>query len=194
MDVERHTVDSHRALRLVDKMRDRKAYRDSYVASFTRQFLSRQMREFRGKMSQKEFGEKIDKQQTIVSRLEDPNYGKWTLQTLFDVASKLDITVLVRFVDFPSFLRDTIDRSRSTICPEPYDQQKVDDLARAVETESHSQALAAFYQSAESMLKPDLVSNLHTARAKMPENENSTGRRHATPVPVPPLANFLRAA
>ncbi len=74
MDVERHTVDSHRALRLVDKMRDRKAYRDSYVASFTRQFLSRQMREFRGKMSQKEFGEKIDKQQTIVSRLEDPNY------------------------------------------------------------------------------------------------------------------------
>ena len=48
MDVKRRHAGSHRISRLADKMRDRKAYRDYYVSSQTRQFLARQMREFRG--------------------------------------------------------------------------------------------------------------------------------------------------
>ena len=128
MDAERHDVDSPRISRLADKMRDRPDYRSSYVASYTRQFLSRQMREFRGTISQSEFGTVIEKQQTVVSRLEDPNYGKWTLQTLLAIADKLDVAVLVRFVDFPTFLQATDERSSAAVRPERYDQQKVDDL------------------------------------------------------------------
>jgi len=67
------------------------------------QFLARQMRAFRGDNSTSDFGKILDKPQSVVSRLEDPNYGKWTLQSLFDVAAKLNVAVTVRFVDFPNF-------------------------------------------------------------------------------------------
>src|SRR6266404_2487325 len=103
MDDEPQSVDSPRSARLAEKMHS-KAYRDAYVASHTRQFLARQMREFRGERSQTEFGKFIEKQQTVVSRLEDPNYGNWNLRTLFEVAKWLNVAVLVRFVDFPTFL------------------------------------------------------------------------------------------
>src|SRR5262249_18551523 len=82
MERERHLADSHRLRSLIEKFRD-KAYRDSYIAAHTRRFLARQMRKFRGEKSQVAFGDVIGKRQTVVSRLEDPNYGKWTLQTLF---------------------------------------------------------------------------------------------------------------
>jgi hypothetical protein len=82
------------------------------------------MRKFRGDKSQSEFGDLIDKRQTVVSRLEDPKYGKWTLQTLFDVAEKLNVAVLVRFVDIPTFLKLSEDMSEDASQPQPYDEAK----------------------------------------------------------------------
>src|SRR5262249_36211598 len=120
MNGERHGADSPRLHSLVEKFRD-KAYRDSYIASHTRRFLARQVRKFRGNKSQSEFGKLIDKRQTVVSRLEDPKYGKWTLQTLFDVAAKLNVAVIVRFVDIPTYLKNTQDMSESASLPATYD-------------------------------------------------------------------------
>lgn len=110
---------------LLEKFQD-KAYRDSYVASHTRRFLARQMRKFRGERSQEEFGVVIDKRQTVVSRLEDPKYGKWTLQTLFEVASKLDVAVVVRFVDFSTFMKLTNDMSDEASRPAAYDPKTIE--------------------------------------------------------------------
>jgi hypothetical protein len=123
MEKERHLADSRRLRSLIEKFRD-KAYRDSYIAAHTRRFLARQMRKFRGEKSQVAFGDVIGKRQTVVSRLEDPNYGKWTLQTLFDVAEKLNVAVLVRFVDIPTFLRLSEDMSENASQPQPYDEAK----------------------------------------------------------------------
>src|SRR6266550_312428 len=81
MVAERHLADSRRIPNLVEKFRS-KRYRHSYVTAHTRRFLARQMRKLRGDKSQSEFGDLIGKQQTVVSRLEDASYGKWTLQTL----------------------------------------------------------------------------------------------------------------
>ncbi len=125
MDEGPRAVGSPRSVRLAEKMRS-KAYRDAYVASHTRQFLARQMRAFRGERSQMQFGDIIGKRQTVVSRLEDPNYGKWTLQTLFDVARKLDVAVLVRFVDFPTFIELTNDMSEKAARPQTYDQSDIE--------------------------------------------------------------------
>ena len=95
------------------------------------------MRKFRGSMSQTEFADFLGKKQTVVSRLENPNYTGWTLSTLFEVASKLNIGVIVRFVDFPSFLKFTDDFSESAVHPASYEQGAVDDFAR-VETEKEA--------------------------------------------------------
>ena len=119
MPDERHRASSRRLARLVPKLAD-KAYRNSYVVHHTRQFLARQMRALRGDKSQKDFGELLGKTQSVVSRLEDPNYGKWALQTLFDVAASLDRAVIVRIVDYPTFLRFTSNLTDAAVCPEAY--------------------------------------------------------------------------
>jgi hypothetical protein len=128
-DAGHHRASSHRLEKLAVEFHD-KEYRDTYVAAHTRRFLARQMRKFRGDKSQTEFAEMLDKRQTVVSRLENPNYSGWTLGTLFDVASKLNVAVLVRFVDFPTFLKGTADQSESAQHPTEYNQDIVDDFAR----------------------------------------------------------------
>ncbi len=130
MPDEQHHASSHRLTRLALKLAD-KAYRNSYVAHQTRQFLARQVRKLRGDKSQTEFGKSIAKPQSVVSRLEDPNYGKWSLQTLFDLAASLDRAVIVRIVDYPTFLRFTSDMTDAAARPEAYEQDAVDSLASA---------------------------------------------------------------
>jgi hypothetical protein len=133
-----------RSVRLAERMGS-KPYRHAYVASNTRQFLARQMREFRGDLPQTEFGNRIGKRQTVISRLEDPNYGKWTLQTLFEVAGQLDIAVLVRFVDFPTFLKSTRDMSESAARPVSFNQDAVDEVAREDKQAAKESALMALF-------------------------------------------------
>ncbi len=123
-------ADSHRFVRLAPKLAD-KAYRDGYVATHLRTWLAGQVRALRGSMSQKEFGKLIGKPQTVVSRLENPAYGKLTLETLLDVASKLDIALVVRFVDYPTFLVATNDFSEAALRPAPYDQPAINAFACA---------------------------------------------------------------
>lgn len=125
MEKKRQSVYSHRLLRLAEKLRNPK-YRHTYVAAHTRQFLARQIREMRGSDSQAEFGKQIDKAQNLVSRYEDPAYGKWTLSTLLEIAKKLDRALIVRFVDFPTFLKLTEDQSEAAAAPVQYDEGAVD--------------------------------------------------------------------
>ena len=143
MDEERQSAGFPRWARLIEKFRD-KEYRDSYVASHTRRFLARQMRKFRGEKSQSDFGETIDKPQTIVSRLEDPGYGPKTLQTMFETAARLNLAVIARFVDFPTFLKLTDDMSDEASFPQPYSEQELLKMAELRETQS--QAATAFAQ------------------------------------------------
>lgn len=114
-------VAPHRLARLAPKLAE-KSYRDSYVSMQLRVWLADQVRALRGDMTQAEFGKLIGKPQTVVSRLEDPNYGRLTVETLLEVASKLDIALLVRFVDHATFLMATNDFSESALRPAPYSQ------------------------------------------------------------------------
>jgi hypothetical protein len=123
-------ADSHRFVQLAPKLAD-KAYRDGYVATHLRTWLADQVRALRGSMSQKEFGKLIGKHRTVVSRLENPDNGKLTIETLLNVASKLDIALVVRFVDYPTFLAATNDFSEAALHPAHYDQLAIDAFAGA---------------------------------------------------------------
>lgn len=89
-------------------------------------------------MSQKEFGQLLGKPQPIVSRLQNPDYGKYSLQTLLEIASKLDVALLVRFVDYPTFLKVTSDFSDEALRPARYDQSQMDLLATKSYFTGHS--------------------------------------------------------
>ncbi len=158
MGTERLSAASFRFLKLAQQFHD-KEFRDSYVAAHTRRFLARQMRKFRGDLSQTEFAEQLDKQQTIVSRLENPNYSGWTLGTLLEIASKLNVGVVVRFVDFPTFLKSTDDFSERAMHPTSYDPQRVDNFAR-------SEAEKEFW-AAPQIAASDLIKALEILRTKV---------------------------
>jgi transcriptional regulator with XRE-family HTH domain len=93
------------------------------VAHHLKAFLADQIRGLRGDMSQAEFGRLIGKPQSVVSRLEDEAYGKVTLQTLLDIAEKLDIALVVRFADHATFLDATRDFSDNAVAPRAFGDQ-----------------------------------------------------------------------
>lgn len=101
----RATLSERQLTQLADK-----EYRDAYVAEHVRTgiaFQIRALREQRDLMSQAELGRRMGKPQSVVSRLEDPDYGKLTLQTLFEVASAFDVALVVQFANYPEFIART---------------------------------------------------------------------------------------
>jgi hypothetical protein len=120
----RRPANSHRLQVLAEKFHD-KRYRDGYVAAHTRGVLARQMRNFRGELSQAEYAAKIGKQKTVVGRLENPAYGGWSVRTMLEIAQKENIAVIARFVDFPTFLSFTDDISNYALHPLSYDEAEI---------------------------------------------------------------------
>jgi transcriptional regulator with XRE-family HTH domain len=91
-----------------------KKYRDAFVAENVRTGIAyqiRALRDQRNSMSQKGLGDLMGKPQSVVSRLEDPDYGKPTVQTLLEVAGAFDVALLVQFVTHREFLRRMSDVS-----------------------------------------------------------------------------------
>jgi transcriptional regulator with XRE-family HTH domain len=102
--------------RLVEKLSNRE-YRDAFVAEGVKSWVARQIRALREqrKLSQSELGELCSKPQNAISRLEDPDYGQMSLQTLLELASAFDVALSVKFVDYPAFLRETKDTSTQSM-------------------------------------------------------------------------------
>ena len=83
-----------------------KAYRDAFVESHIRAGLSfqiRAMRDARG-WTQKTLAERANTKQEAISRLENPDYGRFTLETLKRLASAFDVALVVRFAPFSELI------------------------------------------------------------------------------------------
>jgi hypothetical protein len=77
-------------------------------------FQIRTLREQR-EWTQKILGSVADKPANVISRLEDPNYGKLTLKTLFELASAFECGLLIKFVPFTRLLREYEDVSPAAL-------------------------------------------------------------------------------
>jgi transcriptional regulator with XRE-family HTH domain len=98
------------------KFRD-KSYRDAYVAEQIRTVLASQIEALRTKegYTQAELARKLGTTQNVISRLEDPDYGKFTLQTLLELASAFEVALLVKFATFSRFIAEYSDVSREAL-------------------------------------------------------------------------------
>jgi transcriptional regulator with XRE-family HTH domain len=120
------------------KQLSNKSFRASYLDSHIKLFISAQIRNLRGDKSQKKFAEFLGTTQSIISRYENPDYGQVTLQTLIDIAKKLDIALIARFVDYSEFLRITSDFSENAQIPKSYNRGDLNLMYENLETEESS--------------------------------------------------------
>src|SRR6185437_8715280 len=61
--------------------------------------------------TQTELANLIGTTQSVISRLEDPDYGRANITTLFDLAKALDVALLVKFVPYSQFVTEYRDVS-----------------------------------------------------------------------------------
>jgi hypothetical protein len=126
--------------RLAEQFKKEK-FRKSYFARQLKVFLAAQIRALRGEKTQAEFGDLIGKPQSVVARLEKESYGKVNLQTLIDIASRLDIALIIRFVNFPTFLEWTKDYSPSALAPQSYANAAAESHRRELVNSLHGEGL-----------------------------------------------------
>jgi transcriptional regulator with XRE-family HTH domain len=74
--------------------------------------------------TQSHLARRLKTTQTVVSRLEDPSYGKFSVKTLLDVANAFDVAVHVRYMPFSEFMLQTWDTSPHRFEAVSYDEER----------------------------------------------------------------------
>jgi transcriptional regulator with XRE-family HTH domain len=115
--------------KLVSKLSERD-YRHAYMMEGVKTWIARQVRALREQRgwSQDDLGRETEKPQSAISRVEDPDYGKLTLQTLFDLARAYDVPLLVQFVEWSDWLCRMNDRSTASLQRESFSASALADI------------------------------------------------------------------
>ena len=110
--------------KLLTKLKD-KEYRSGYVESAVTIGLPFQIRALRKQhnLTQEKLASLMGKKQNVISRLEKDTYGRFSLKTLFELASAFDVALLVKFVPFSKFLHEQEDRSPAGLSARSFEQE-----------------------------------------------------------------------
>ncbi len=131
-----------------------KDFRDEFVADQVRSriaMLIRTLREQRG-MLQSELGAKMGKPQSVVSRLEDPDYGKVSLQTLLEIAAAFDLPLIVDIPEWEEWLGKMGRMTKSDLRRTSFDLESFKERARLTRTaiQNHTLVIIGRYQTTTS--------------------------------------------
>lgn len=129
-------------LKLLAKLKKKK-YRDAYVEEHVRTSLPFQIRALREQRewTQGRLAEELKTTQTAVSRLENPDYGKLSLNSLYKLASAFDVALLVKFVPFSRLIEEFKDASPQALSARSFEEE-VEEL-EAVAAEEEPEAVFA---------------------------------------------------
>jgi transcriptional regulator with XRE-family HTH domain len=109
-------------------------YRHQFVEEEINVGIAFQIRALRNRqnLKQDDLAKLLGGKQSLVSAWENPNYGKYTLTTLKDLAKAFDVGLLVRFVPFSTLVDWTANLSNNTIAPPSFREEERYDVAAAV--------------------------------------------------------------
>ncbi len=103
-------------------------FRKQFIDEHINVGLAFQLRSLRGrqKLTQTKLAELLgDKsKQPMLSEWENPNYGRYTLKTLKDLAKAFDVGLLVRFVPFSTLVDWTIGLTHDVIAPPSFSEEQ----------------------------------------------------------------------
>ena len=125
-------------------------FRDGFVADQVRvrlALLVRSLREQRG-WSQAELGRQLGKPQSVVSRLEDPDYGRLSSQTIFEVAAAFGLPVYIDMPNWDEWFRLMEDMSSRNLSRRPFDSEYLATLANDNENIGHAKVARSYIISA----------------------------------------------
>jgi len=108
-----------------ENLRD-KEFRGQFIDEHINVGIAFQIRSLRNRLNlkQSELAELLGVKQPLVSSRENPNYGKYTLNTLKDLAKAFDVGLLVRFVPFSTLIDWTVDLTSDAIAPPSFNEEE----------------------------------------------------------------------
>lgn len=103
-----------------------KDYRDAYAKAFMRNAIAFQILAMRKKarLSQKELGDLCGMKQNAISRLEDPEYGKLSLETLGKLAAAFDVVPWAGFISFSDMEMRRWNLSEESLSPSNFTEDE----------------------------------------------------------------------
>ena len=107
---------------------ENREYRRGFVeghAKDTIAFQIRQLRKAEG-WEQRDLARELGnpKLQPMISRYENPDYGKYSITTLLELAAAFDVALIVRFAPFSELVEWDFKATRETLAPARYSKDK----------------------------------------------------------------------
>jgi len=101
--------------------RDRE-YREAYLEASIDQGIAWQIKinRKRRKLSQAQLAKALGTQQSAISRLEDPEYGSYKIETLIEIAKTFDCALMVKFVPYSKLAEDSLNLTEEAQFAIPY--------------------------------------------------------------------------
>ena len=85
-------------------------------------FQIRRLRDTRG-WTQQEVAHRTGKRQETISLCENPNYGKYSLSTLKELAGAFDVALMVKFAPFSELIDWTLNLTPERLAPASFDDE-----------------------------------------------------------------------
>ena len=107
---------------LATRLRDRD-YREAFLSSTINSTIAYQIRDLRREhdLGQADLGNLTGMKQTAISRLENPDYGNLSVNTLKRIAKAFDVALMVRFIPYSELTRWRLTIGSKEMTPAAFD-------------------------------------------------------------------------
>ncbi|MGY8663505.1 helix-turn-helix transcriptional regulator [Bradyrhizobium sp. UFLA05-109] len=166
---------SHFSNELVRELADEE-FRHEYMMDKVRSYIAFQIRALREqrRWSQGDLAKAAGKTQSVISRLEDPDYGKLSLQSCLDIAVAYDLPPLVQFVEWDDWLTRMSNMSPSALRKRSFDADRLVEINRRADR-SAAASVDDYSGSRNSLQSSGLGGQSKSSAAARAESPN-TGR------------------